>query len=320
MRKHLGGKGANDGASSGASSTSVKPVVALVGSTGYLGKSIVPVFAKAANEGQFAAFKILTSSTPKDELKSAASDKVTIVQVDYASPASLESALEGVDVLVSALGASKSTEAAQKSLVQAAVASKVKVYFPSEWGTDLDVSPYPFPPLDAKTEHVEEARKAGLKTVVFVVGVFSDIILLPISGWFTAPNTVHIPDSGKNKAVFTAKKHIVQYALQAVILAAQDPAKFPDKVRVWDDNRSWDEYTAELEQVLGRELIKNVIPKEQLVQDFAAGPSIGGLGRLLAADGLTDYSDNHNELLNPGEKYFKRQTVGETLKEVGFKL
>ncbi|KAF8333254.1 uncharacterized protein EI90DRAFT_646928 [Cantharellus anzutake] len=210
------------------------------------------------------------------------------------------------------------TKVAQDNLLQAALASKVKVYFPSEWGVDLDISPYPFPALNVKTKHVEEARQAGLKTVVFVVGLFSELILAPIFGCWTAPNAVNIPDSGKRKGVFTCKKHIVQYALRAVILASQDPAKFPDKVRVWDDNRPWDEYVAELEQVLGRELVKNVIPKEQLVQDFATEPSFTGLGRLLTADGLTDYSDNHNELLNPGEKFFKRQTVGETLKEVRY--
>ncbi len=89
-----------------------------LGSTGYLGQSIVPVFAEAANEGQLASFKILAGSTPKDAITSLASDKVTIVQVDYAVQESLENALKGVDILVSVLGHA-GTEVAEKNLIHA---------------------------------------------------------------------------------------------------------------------------------------------------------------------------------------------------------
>ncbi len=151
-----------------------------------------------------------------------------------------------------------------------AVATGVKVYFPSEWGTDLEISPHTSPALARNIKHVEEAREAGLKTVVFVVGMFSDLILSPVFGmscftfmndrppsplsppfqkvrteiimdliylgFWVPPNTLNIPDSGHHRAAFTLKSHIVQYALRAVIVAFEDPANFPNKIRVWDDN------------------------------------------------------------------------------------
>ena len=151
-----------------------------------------------------------------------------------------------------------------------AVAAGVKVYFPSEWGSDLEISPYSSPLLDRKTKHVEEAREAGLKTVIFVIGLFSELILSPVFGTFwyhlimidpppppfptrceqendvlclciylgfwTPPNTLNIPDVGSHRVAFTSKNHIVQYALRAVILAFQDPKNFPDKIRVWDED------------------------------------------------------------------------------------
>jgi len=293
-----------------------KPVVALVGSTGYLGQEIFPIFAKAANDGQFDSFKILASSKPKDTLTSLSSDKVTIIQVDYAIQESLENALKGVDVLVSALSIA-GTEVAQENLIRAAVAAGVKVYFPSEWGFDSDTCPYPSPILGQKMKHVEEARKAGLKTVVFVIGAFSELILSPVFGFWTPPNTLNVPDSGHHRVAFTSKNHIVQYALRAVVLVFEDPTNFPDKIRVWDDNSTLDDYATAIEEAIGASSInRNYIPKDQLKKDYDTEPSIATLAKLLAADDLHDYSlENHNELLNPGEKYFKRQSIAEHFRE-----
>jgi len=286
----------------------------LLGSTGYVGQEIAPVFAKAADEGQFASFRILVGSPPKDTLLSLASDNVTIVQVDYTTQASLEDALKGVDILVSALGL-RGTEIVEKNVVHAAASAGVKVYFPSEWGSDLEISPYKSPLLDRKHKHIAEAREAGLKTVVFVVGLFSESILLPIFGFWTPPNTLNIPDAGHHKVAFTSKKHVVQYALQAVLLVFEDPAHFPNKIRVWDDNRTWDDYALEIESAVGSKINKNYLPRDQLEKDFEIQPGLGGLVKLLTAKDLYDYSENHNELLNPGEKHFKRQSIEENLKE-----
>jgi len=292
-----------------------RPHVALIGSTGYLGQEIVPIFANAANEGQFASFRIFASSASKaDALTSLASEKVKVVEVDYSVKETLEGALRGVDVLVSALGIG-GTEVVEKNLIHAAVAAGVKVYFPSEWGSDLEISPYSSPLLDRKTQHVEEAREAGLKTVIFVIGLFSELILSPVFGFWTPPNTLNIPDVGSHRVAFTSKNHIVQYALRAVILAFQDPKNFPDKIRVWDEDGTWDEYAVAIERALGTTIDRNYIPRDQLKKDFETQPTIGALANLLTADDLYDYTENHNELLNPGEKYFKRQSIAEHLKE-----
>ena len=70
-----------------------------------------------------------------------------------------------------------------------------------------------------------------------------------------------------------------------------------------------------IEKALGTTINRNYISKDQLKKDFETQPSIGALAKLLTADDLYDYTENHNELLNPGQKYFKRQSIAEHLKE-----
>jgi len=67
--------------------------------------------------------------------------------------------------------------------------------------------------------------------------------------------------------------------------------------------------------VLGTAINRKYITRDQLQKNFDADPSIGALVNLVVADGLYDYSENDNELLNPGQKYFKRQTIAEQVKE-----
>ena len=84
----------------------------------------------------------------------------------------------------------------------------------------------------------------------------------------------------------------------------------------WNDlTRTWDDYAAAIEASFGSSINRNYVPRDQLKKDFDAEPGIGAFVRLLIADKLYDYSENHNELLNPGEKYFKRQSIAEYFKE-----
>lgn len=62
-------------------------------------------------------------------------DKARIVEVDYSSPAELESALKGQDAVICTFGAAGKD--AQKLLTDAAVKAGVKRFLPSEFGSNL---------------------------------------------------------------------------------------------------------------------------------------------------------------------------------------
>ncbi|KAF8330858.1 uncharacterized protein EI90DRAFT_3124062 [Cantharellus anzutake] len=300
------------------SQTTVKPAVAFVGSTGLLGKSMVPIFAQAANSGELSELRLLVSSTPKLWLERLISDTVKIVQVNYADQKALENALQGVDVVVSALG-TNGTEVARRNLINAAVAAKIKAYVPSEYGSDMDVNPYPLPMFEEKQAHLREAKAAGLKTISLLTGFFLETIFSPPFGFISATNTWNLPDSGSNRFAVTSMADIGRYTLRAVILVFEEPEKALEKLRILGDNSTLDEYAAAFESISGEPPTKNTISRDQLKANFDADGTIVELVKLLVADGLADFTENDNELLNPGQKYFKPKTVAEYAKEVGGK-
>jgi uncharacterized protein YbjT (DUF2867 family) len=68
------------------------------------------------------------------ESKATFSDKVNVKKIDITSKEALESALQGQDVLISTISASAIND--QKTIIDAAVAAKVRRFIPSEFGLD----------------------------------------------------------------------------------------------------------------------------------------------------------------------------------------
>ncbi|KAK5313078.1 hypothetical protein LTR93_011073 [Exophiala xenobiotica] len=102
--------------------------VALAGATGMLGRHIWKAF---ADSGRFGLTVLIRSSAQPPII----SLPGRLVEVDYDSPESLRSALQGQDVLISALG--MTALAFQPRLFEAANAAGVKRIIPSEFGGDL---------------------------------------------------------------------------------------------------------------------------------------------------------------------------------------
>ncbi|KAH7268342.1 hypothetical protein MRS44_011382 [Fusarium solani] len=102
--------------------------VAHAGAAGSLGVEVL----KALIEGGFDV-RVLTRQAGK--VPSAFANQVKEIVVDYNDPASLKSALEGVDAVVSTLGAPAVGDA-QRALVDAAVAAGVQRFIPSNFGCD----------------------------------------------------------------------------------------------------------------------------------------------------------------------------------------
>jgi hypothetical protein len=63
-----------------------------------------------------------------------------------------------------------------------AAAEGVKVYFPSEWGSDYDINTYGSPIYEVKKKHNEAAEKLGLKVVAIATGFFASVVRSTVLG------------------------------------------------------------------------------------------------------------------------------------------
>jgi len=136
-------------------------VVALVGASGNFGQKVLPVFEADA---RITKIHSIARSRPA---KPSASPKTTHLQADFADPHSLDSALQGCDVLVNVIGTNLDHMSSKGALVDAAVRARIKVYFPSEFGVDphVDSEFIRHPMWDSKKAHDADAEKKGLKVI-----------------------------------------------------------------------------------------------------------------------------------------------------------
>lgn len=87
-----------------------------------------------------------------------------------------------MDIVVSTLGTNQEgIENVKNSLLDALVKAKVKVYFPSEFGTNHYKTKYDHPLFVGKRTHFEEAKNRGLHPIRMLIG---DIMESSFGKWF----------------------------------------------------------------------------------------------------------------------------------------
>ncbi|KAI1479692.1 NAD(P)-binding protein [Daldinia eschscholtzii] len=143
--------------------------VAIAGATGNLGPSVLKQLLEDGFKVTVLARKGATHTFPPS---------VTVAEIDYESPESLEKALNGQDAVVSAVGFDGLPS--QTSLVQAAVKVGVKRFIPSEYGGDAEnekiLSLPPFRPKKVVTDLLKKEAAAGSITYTLIsTGPFFDM-------------------------------------------------------------------------------------------------------------------------------------------------
>lgn len=126
--------------------------------------------------------------------------EVRFTTVDYESPESLRAALQGIDAVVSTLGKRTGMDC-QFRLIDAAVASGVKRFIPSEFGADLQNAKIRgFPTYRAKVQTEQYLEKLAERTnltytYIYNSLLFEDGLAMNVFGDFSA-RTVNIYDGG----------------------------------------------------------------------------------------------------------------------------
>ncbi|KAF8321667.1 hypothetical protein DL93DRAFT_2072459, partial [Clavulina sp. PMI_390] len=144
------------------------------------------------------------------------------------------------------MGGHGAQAAAQQALIEAAVEAKVKVYLNSDFGSDYDEQTWGAGDWESKKAHAANARALGLKTISIANGGFMSFTRYPFFG-MVGPEWQIVEDGNSSFAV-TDIPDAARYALRAIILAFQDPNSVPDRVRVYGDAKTLNEYAAVVER------------------------------------------------------------------------
>ncbi|KDQ55650.1 hypothetical protein JAAARDRAFT_195485 [Jaapia argillacea MUCL 33604] len=302
------------------------PTVALIGPTGLVGSAITPTFVQAALSGEIAELRLLTTDLNKPKVQESVKNgdgKVKAFTIDYDQPITLEDPLRGVDVIVSAMGAQGDMDKRKSVLVEAAVKSGVKVYLPSEWGTDHTRTNRYLPLFEKKHHHVLDAQSKGLKVVAVYIGLIMEIAFCKWFGVDSATNTWIVPGTGDQLVAITSKEDVGKYALRVALLSFTQPDIVPTHVGVYSDNRSWNTYADIMGQVAGKPVrreyltLDEVVKRWDIAKDTLPIHMVGPLIPVLSAENVFDHSGGANELLNPGQRFWKPKTVDDYAREVG---
>lgn len=177
------------------------PVVAIVGATGFIGpKLIKAIFSKPFEDKFSFPIRIVTSNETKANEKipeiAANPSKIKLyTSADIVTGQGLDQAFEGVDIVIDLAGFRFSHD----NIFDAVVASKAKVYIPSEFG-----SPGPefgnYGSMFQKKADVRERFHSanGLKTVSIFTGIFTEYAFsVPGLGGLgaNASATIYMPDA-----------------------------------------------------------------------------------------------------------------------------
>lgn len=135
------------------------------------------------------------------------------IVVDYTSPTSLQSALRGIDVVISTLGGAALP--LQPAVGDAAKAVGVKLFVPSEFGGNtLGATEGFFALKNAQREYLESI---GLPWAVFFNGPWSDWICRSLFGLEVKSGKVEVGGTGDELCSFISRRDIARYLVHVLL-------------------------------------------------------------------------------------------------------
>ncbi|KAI0343511.1 NAD-P-binding protein [Trametopsis cervina] len=228
---------------------------AVVGA-GTLGAPVIEELLKAQAAGKISSVGLVTrSSTHPLSAKG-----VKILTVNYEDPSSLQTALSGVDVVLSTVGAE--ALALQSKLAQAAVKTGVKLFVPSEFGnpTESDIPG----PLGLKYQFRQELRKLGLPYTAIYTGLFTNFIVsLPPIGWDLKNGKITIFGHGEAKNTWTDIPDIARYIAHVFTEVPREKLEW-QTLRIQGDLTSFNEIHAAYEARTGKKVEVTRVSHEDL--------------------------------------------------------
>lgn len=286
-----------------------KPTVAIIGTSGFLGKPTLDAFESSifADKFQFPIKALSRSSKPS-------TDKIEYIQgsLDDEGIDKVVESFKGVDVIIELSG--PQVFGPVEILVKQV---KPKLFIPSQFGTELDKSDKVFPGfLDIKAKHSKAVRDVGIKTVDVITSLFASpgAFLYEIVGQVgidSESKTVIYRGDPDLKFAFT---HVNDIGRSVAAIAAIDPFKLPDKIRIQSGLITPSQVVERYEKDHN---VKLAVKKESAEEALKAGKAKYAQGfnpadflfylSVILSQGVDHglrYSQNENELVNPGNKFW----------------
>ncbi|KAK6460614.1 hypothetical protein DFJ63DRAFT_235720 [Scheffersomyces coipomensis] len=297
-----------------------KVSIAIIGINGFLGKPVL----EAINSGKFddkIAYPI--KALTRKDVESTEKIQYIKTEIDDASIPFIVESLKGVDSVIELVAARPELyEVLEKVVIQI----KPKVYIPSTFGVDLTkIHPYAPGFLTTKHHHVDHVRKAGIKTVDFANSLFAvpGAFLYEYAGAVgvnPADNTVTVRGSLQDK-ISISKVEDIGYSI--VSLSTLPVGKIPDLFRIHSEVVTVQDVITkyEINHNVKLEIVKTISKEDALkelletipgeINFFAADftlPNFFLYLQVIVSQGTekgAHFLEVDNELVNPGEKYWK---------------
>ena len=293
--------------------------VAIAGAAGHLGQYLTAAFVSRPFQDAFSSIILLSrreqdKSSPLAQYKS--HDKVIFQQYDENN---MKSALEGVHILVNAVGASGHDF--KEKLLRAIPASDVRVYFPSEFGVDHYVHDFPHGEWARKKKHDALARELipHVKICRVFCGLFLEDSIGPWFGFDTRQGKYESVGSSLSPVSFTALADVGRVVAQ---LASKPPEPIPEHMHVAGHTVS----VANIAQIMdqagaGGTQVTEVDLGEYKSETTKCTTSTDPAAflRFLMGEGKITHTKqglgNSNDQVNPGEKYWTWKTMPDLARE-----
>lgn len=292
-----------------------RPVVAIAGATGHLGRRVVSALLSPRFNEQFSDVILLSRNELSPE-SFEAGGKYTIRKYDEDN---LVDALRGVQILINTVG--PSGHSFKGKLLEALPHTNVQVYFPSEFGVDHYVHDFSHLEWDTKKKHFALAQKLipDKKICRVFCGLFIEDSIGPWFGFDTKNGRYESVGSARSPISFTSLEDVGRVVAS---LATLPRDKIPDTVHVGSDTRNFLEIADIMRDGGAGKIEVSEIPlqdyKEQVTTKSSWDPA--PYLRFLMGENKINHSSagglgDDNELVNPNGALWKWASLTDLARE-----
>lgn len=278
-----------------------RPVVAIAGASGHLGRHVASAFLSSPFRDQFSNVILLSR---QDSSFSSLPDTLGKYTSRVYDENNLVDALRDVQVLVNTVG--PSGHSFKDKLVQTLPHTNVQVYFPSEFGVDHYVHDFPHLEWDQKKKHLALAQQLvpNVKICRVFCGLFLEDSIGPWFGFNTRTGKYESVGSRHSPISFTSLDDVGK---SIASLSSLNKESIPDTIHVAGDTSSFAKIAKIMEEAGAEPIQVTEISLQAYKTEATATASWDPAKclRFLMGEGKINHTvdglGNDNELVNPDQ-------------------
>lgn len=286
-----------------------RPVVAIAGATGHLGRHVASAFLSPFFRSKFSDVILLSRQDASSIAEFESTSNYTVRKYDEDN---LSKALQGVQVLVNTVG--PSGHSFKEKLLQALPDTEVQIYFPSEFGVDHYVHDFPHLEWDQKKKHFALCQELipDVKVCRLFCGLFLEDSIGPWFGFDTKNGKYESVGSSEAAISFTSLDDVGK-AIAALATLPRDLA--PGTLHIGGDTRSISEIASIMGAAGAGSIEVTEIPlaeyKQEKTSTLSQDPA--AFLRFLMGEDKIDHTEaglgDDNELVNPQQLLWEWKTL-----------